>query len=338
VATCQRLIDEDLTPAQMRSARRDLINRIEYHTGRPLIVYATAFLKHPDAQASLDDSDLEGFSDLVEDLPGTVLDVLLHCPGGSTESAERICRLLRSRFADIRYVVPHSAYSAATLLALSGNQILLDDRSALGPIVPQVLVMSGGVRRYVPSRAILEGFERARKILKQEGPDALPVFLPMLSKYELHIFETCRNAEKLSRALAREWLDRYMFGEDRDRAQSVNKIVKALSDHRMSLSDHRPLGIDQLIGLGLRIVDLRSKPELRQAFWELSCRVERFFDVASAAKFFENRETVSWSRFFQSQEPPETPIPIREKVQATPSPAPPAAEDELPPPLGQQDH
>jgi len=320
----------------MRTARRDLIDRIEYLTGRPLIVYATAFLKHPDAQTSLDDSDLEGFSDLVEDLPGNVLDVLLHCPGGSTESAERICRFLRSRFTNIRYVVPHSAYSAATLLALSGNQILLDDRSALGPIAPQVLIMSGGVRRYVPSRAILEGFERARKILKQEGPDALPVFLPMLSKYELHVFETCRNAEKLSRTLAREWLDRYMFGEDRDRAQIVNKIVKALSDHRVSLSDHRSLGIDQVINLGLLIVDLRSEPELRQAFWELSCRVERFFDVAPAAKFFESRETVSWSRFFQPQQ--ETSPPIREQLPATPGPAPPVAENEPSPPVGQQDH
>jgi len=98
VATYQRLIDENLTLAQMRSARRDLIDRIENLTGRPLIVYATAFLKFPGAQASLDDSDLGGFSDLVEDLPGNLLDVLLHCPGGSIESAERICRNSGARF------------------------------------------------------------------------------------------------------------------------------------------------------------------------------------------------------------------------------------------------
>jgi hypothetical protein len=328
VATYQKLIDEDLTPAQMRSARLNLIEKIEDLTGRPLIVYATSFLKHPEAQASLDDSDLEGFSDLVEDLPGHVLDVLLHCPGGSIESAERICRLLRSRFTDIRYVVPHTASSAATLLALSGNQILLDDRSALGPIDPQVLVLSGGAWRYVPTRAILESFETVRKILKLEGPDALPVFLPMLSKYELHVFETCKNAEKLSRTLAREWLDRYMFCEDRDREQVVHRIVKALSDHRKNLSHCRSLGIDQLIGLGLSIVDLRSEPELQHAFWELCCRVERFFDVAPAAKVFENRETVSWTRSFQHQEQREISPPIPERIPATVTP----------PPTGQQDH
>jgi len=338
VATCQRLIDEGLTPAQMRSARRDLIDKIEDVTGRPLIVYATAFLNHPEVRSSLDDSDLEGFSDLVEDLPGHVLDVLLHCPGGSIESAERICRLLRSRFTDIRYVVPHTAYSAATLLALSGNQILLDDRSALGPIDPQILIMSGGAWHYVPTRAILQSFETVRKILKQEGPDALPVFLPMLSKYELHIFETCKNAEKLSQTLAREWLDRYMFSEDRDRVQSVNRIVKALSDHRANVSDHRPLGIDQLIGLGLSIVDLRSVPDLRQAFWELSCRLEHLFEVANIAKFFENRETVSWGRFFQQPEQQEISHPMRKDMPATASPAPPDTHDEPSPPVAQQDH
>ena len=337
MATCQRLIDEDLTPAQMRSARRDLIGRIEDLTGRPLIVYATAFLKHPEAPASLDDSDLEGFSDLVEDLPGHVLDVLLHCPGGSIESAERICRLLRSKFTDIRYVVPHTAYGAATLLALSGNQILLDDRSALGPIDPQVLVISGGVWRYVPTRAILESFVTVKKILKLEGPDALPVFLPMLSKYELHIIETCKNAERFSRTLAREWLERYMLCEDRDRAQSVIRIVKALSDHRKNLSHRRSLGIDQLIDLGLSIVDLRSEPELQHAFWELCCRVERFFDVAPAAKLFENRESVSWSRFFQHQEQQDISPPISERIPAAQNPAS-LDESEPTPPISQQDH
>ena len=338
MATYQRLIDENLTLAQMRSARRDLIDRIENLTGRPLIVYATAFLKFPGAQASLDDSDLGGFSDLVEDLPGNLLDVLLHCPGGSIESAERICRLLRSRFTDIRFIVPHSAYGAATLLALSGNQILLDDRSALGPIDPQVLVMSGGARRYVPSRAILEGFEKIRKILKQEGADALPVFLPMLSKYDLDVFEMCKNAERLSRTLAREWLDQYMFSEDRDRAQSVDRIVKVLSDRRRHLSHHRSLGIDQLIGLGLSIVDLRSEPELRSAFWELSCRAERFFDVAPAAKLFENRQTVSWNRCFQQQEQQEISHLIPERMPASPSAALPDLEGEPSPPAGRSDH
>jgi hypothetical protein len=160
----------------------------------------------------------------------------------------------------------------------------------------------------------------------------------MLSRYEIHVFETCKNAEKLSRTLAREWLDRYMFSEDRDRAQSVNRIVKALSDPRANLSDHRPFGIDQLIGLGLSIVDLRSVPELRQAFWELSCRVEHLFEVAPVTKFFENRETVSWSRFFQQQDQRDTSHPIRERMPATPSSTPPDTQDEPSPPVGQQDH
>jgi hypothetical protein len=63
------------------------------------------------------------------------------------------------------------------------------------------LVISGGAWRYVPTRAILESFETVKKILKLEGPDALRVFLPMLSKYELHVVETCKNTEKLSRTL-----------------------------------------------------------------------------------------------------------------------------------------
>ncbi|MQY59252.1 MAG: hypothetical protein GH144_06555 [Clostridia bacterium] len=40
----------------------------------------------------------------------------------------------------MRFLIPHTAYNAATMLALSGDEILMDDRSTLGPIDPQIMM------------------------------------------------------------------------------------------------------------------------------------------------------------------------------------------------------
>ncbi|MBI4430659.1 MAG: hypothetical protein HY587_02990 [Candidatus Omnitrophica bacterium] len=177
--TYQQLIDGLKDPKEAQQLRIGLIRKIEGHTERPLIVYASSFLKPSPAAmlASMDEADIVGFSDLIEGISSDAIDVFIHSPGGSAEAAERIVNLLRSNFKAVRFLVPHSAYSAATLLVLSGDEIGLSEKSALGPIDPQIL--DPYTRRYVPAQALLKGFQEARKILEKEGPKAMPVYLPL---------------------------------------------------------------------------------------------------------------------------------------------------------------
>src|SRR5258706_219264 len=121
-------------------------------------------------------------------------DVLIHSPGGSPEATERIVALLRSRFrADVQFLVPHSAYSAATMLVLSGNQIILHPSATLGPIDPQV--------NGLPARSIRRGFDKIRELLRSEGPEALPAYLPLIEKHSIEILEICDDSLKLSKEL-----------------------------------------------------------------------------------------------------------------------------------------
>ncbi|GEP95534.1 SDH family Clp fold serine proteinase [Chitinophaga cymbidii] len=66
------------------------------------------------------------------------IDVIVHSPGGMPDDAYRIIRTLRSNFKVVNIVVPFWAKSAATLMALGGSIIVMDEAGELGPLDVQL--------------------------------------------------------------------------------------------------------------------------------------------------------------------------------------------------------
>lgn len=64
--------------------------------------------------------------------------VILETTGGYIEVVERICYVFRKHYREVDYIIPDHAYSAGTVLALSGDKIYMDYYSVFGPIDPQV--------------------------------------------------------------------------------------------------------------------------------------------------------------------------------------------------------
>jgi len=300
--TFQNLIESIKDPDQHKIARIESIKKIESLTEqRPLIVYAANMRRGGfNVPNTIDDSDITGFSDLIEDIDSEKIDIFLHSPGGSAETTERIVNLLRENFSHIRFLIPNAAYSAATMLALCGDEILMDERSTLGPIDPQIIITTPQGVTSAPVQDILDGFDRIRRILKDE-PGALGAYLPMLQKYDLHIFETCENAKKLAHSLAQEWLEKYMLKDNPDKKEKAKTIADRLASHGEHLSHGRTIGIKKCNDLGLVIKDLRKMPELRNELWNLYCLIEILFDRSPMVKLFENSRGTSWARSFMEQ-------------------------------------
>ncbi|MGB6483250.1 MAG: hypothetical protein WBE86_07160 [Candidatus Acidiferrales bacterium] len=300
MSTFQRLIDSQPQAPDLLAGRVEAIRRIEAKTGRLLIIYAadwlTAIKQRTEGFAghvSLDHNDILPFHELISPLNSSSIDVILHSPGGLAEAAERIVKMLRGRFASVRFFVPHSAMSAATMLCLSGDEIGMSETSALGPIDPQV--------NGIPARAIKKGFDRVRKAVGKT-PGALTPYLPMLQKYDLHTFEICNNAEKLSKKLAAEWLNTYMFHGDHAASAKIAKIVRFFASHDNHHSHSRAVGVDECIRKGLKVCDLRRDPDLAELVWDLWQQVEYFFGFVSAsAKLFENSHGVTFMRMLPQQ-------------------------------------
>lgn len=268
--------------------RRETYLRIERITRRPLICYVAKTRNLvAGAPASIDDSDLTGFGDLVRSVPRKSVDVFLVSNGGSAEAAERIVRLLREHFTSVRFIIPANAYSAATLICFSGDQILMDAVATLGPIDPQI----GGI----PARAILRGFQAVTEVLKKEGPEALPAYMPLLSKYDLHTFEICRSAEELSKELAQNWLSTYMLKCPASDPRVVG-AVEFFSNYDIHKSHGRPIDRGKARELNLRVENVERIKGLGDLVRSLYNQYELLFDKTAFVKMFEDARGINWGR------------------------------------------
>jgi Serine dehydrogenase proteinase len=72
------------------------------------------------------------------------LDFMVISAGGDPMAAWRIVRLIRERVEKFSVLVPQAAFSAATLLALGADEIVMHPFGNLGPVDAQITVKKGG--------------------------------------------------------------------------------------------------------------------------------------------------------------------------------------------------
>jgi len=284
--------EKELDGLEIFNYRTNCYKDIELLRGNPLIVYATKFVDSslPGSPNSIDISDVDGFTDLVNNVPETeTIDVLIHSPGGSPDATERIVSILRNKFKVVNFLIPHSAYSAATMLALSGDSIILHPSATLGPIDPQI--------NGIPARSIKRGFEKVKKIIQEEGPEALPAYIPLIEKYTLDLLELCDDSEKLSKELVSNWIRKYMLKNKEIKPRSIKKAVDFFSNYDKHLIHSRPLLFEKINNFGLNIT-LADK-ELQVLLWEAYILLNGFFSITAFVKVFESAHGVSWGRQYQ---------------------------------------
>ena len=132
--------------------------------------------------------------------------VVLTTSGGYIETVARIVDTLRHHYCTVEFVIPNRAFSAGTVLALSGNAIHMDYYSRLGPIDPQVDSKTG---EQVPALGYLVRYdELLQKAAQGEISAHEAALLLNFDQAELYMFE---HARELSVSLLKEWLVAYKF-------------------------------------------------------------------------------------------------------------------------------
>lgn len=269
--------------------RRKYLSQLATHTGRSVILYASQWTQgggDPDL-VTITPEDVQGFMEVIHGLPTTGgLDLVLHLPGGSAESAEALVAYLRAKFDDIRVIVPHAAMSAATMLACSSNRILMGKHSSLGPIDPQFIIRTEQGRASVAAHAIIEQFRLAQRECRD--PSLIPSWLPILKQYGPALLVQCQLATQLSQSLVAEWLARYMFDGDPDRTTKAEAVALALSDHAKFKSHGRFIDREQAKKLGLVIDDLESDQATQDGALSVFHATTHTFSATPAVKIIEN--------------------------------------------------
>ena len=135
------------------------------------------------------------------------LAVVLTTNGGYIEAVARMVDTLRHHYEHVAFIVPAQAFSAGTVLVMSGDEIYMDYYSRLGPIDPQVETEKG---RPVPALGYLKRWERlVKKASDGKLTDAeLALMINGFDQAELYKYE---QARELSITLLKQWLVRYKF-------------------------------------------------------------------------------------------------------------------------------
>jgi len=266
--------------------RKETFLRIEKITGRPLICYVTKTHNPPKgSQNYINDFDLTGFNDLVSTVTGDSVDIFIMSNGGEVEATERIVNLIHERFNNIRFIVPSNAFSAATLLCFSGDEIIMDTQAALGPIDPQ---MNG-----IPVQAILQAFNKVKKEVEERGVKSLVVYWPLIAKYDLHLLEIGENFDALSKQLAENWLSKYMLKCSKDDVRVRNSVgfFSAYDTHK---SHGRSINREMAYEYGLNVRKTEDIEGLQELVRSLYNQYVLWFDKTPFVKNYENRHGINW--------------------------------------------
>lgn len=274
-------------PSRMDRYRRGKIASVQQVTGRPLIVYASACTSPgkpvPPDMLMLDFSDKIGFKTVTENVEPPSLDVLIHSPGGLAEAAESVVQQLRCKYSNIRFVVPSFAKSAATMLVMAGDAILMDADAELGPIDPQMRTPTGTS----PAEAILEQFQRAQAELRDD-PTKLPSWMPILAQLGPSLLVDCTHAIDLSKELVKTWTKTYMLNGDPQAEAKSSAISRLLGEHAKFKSHARAVKIAELVREGVVVTDIRTDAKLSAAIDELYCCLDILLGNSPVYKIFEN--------------------------------------------------
>ncbi len=276
------------SPPDFDGVRRKYLLKLQKHTGRDVILYASGWLQSeaPPALVSIGEEDLHGLMEVTSGLRGPGVDVILHSPGGSPEAAEAIVSYLRARFSHIRVIIPQLAMSAATMIACAANEIVMGKHSFLGPTDPQLPLATALGMRLVPAQAILDQFDKAQH--ECADPAKLSAWLPMLSQYGPDLLVRCETALEMSRELVQTWLRTYRFGRAGDAEEKAESIANWLADHSNFKSHNRHLSRTDLTEQGLFVQNLEHDEQLQDASLSVFHATTHTFTGTSAVKIVEN--------------------------------------------------
>jgi len=138
------------------------------------------------------------------------LSVILETTGGYIEVVERIYAVFRKHYKEINYIIPNYAYSAGTVLALSGDNIYMDYYSVLGPIDPQIQGPDGN---FVPGLGYLAKFDELVVKINSapKGTSTTAELAYLLKKFDPAQLFALEQAKNHSEALLEEWLSKHKF-------------------------------------------------------------------------------------------------------------------------------
>ncbi len=247
---------------------------------------------------------------------------MINSPGGDANAAEKLLMMSRQRFKEeFDVIIPDYAKSAATMVALGSDKIMMGYLAELGPIDPQLQTSPVPGGEVIPARSFIDGLDMIRRKVKDEQ-DPVQMYVPMLSQIRPEVLAICQRAIDDAKAFAEKWLKSCMLRNDHKQAEFVAETLStgaAYKSHGKVIDWNEAKNV-----LKLNVEKIDESSQIWSEIWELYCRSLKQLQASpSAAKLFES-ESVSLNMQIQVQL-------IQAPMQVPPGPAPPQRPPVAPP-------
>jgi membrane-bound ClpP family serine protease len=184
-------------------------------------------------------NDIPSLADILNSVSGAEqINLVLHSPGGDPTIVEKLVDMSRSHLSGenrkFRVIVPNIAKSAATVLALGADTILMGYCSELGPIDPQVQIAVSGVIQWVSALAFVESRDRLMAEIADATKKRKPTagLLQQLAGLNIPFTEEMENwvyfAGKTAESLLNKYMLRSKFPQTRTRKKKAEQIARNL--------------------------------------------------------------------------------------------------------------
>lgn len=264
-------------PSTPRDDRIELIQKLERIRESRILTYVCS--DRQGAAANIGDDAVRPMYDLVRAIGKTKkLDLFLYSRGGAVEVPWRIVTMLREYCDELGTLIPYRAQSAATLIALGCDRLVMGPKAELGPIDPamnRVTPQEGGtpVQEEIRVEDVMSyiGFLRDKAGLGDQAAlaDNVKILAEKLSPWMLgNIYRTHSHIRMVARK---------MLGSHGSRMedQRANLIVDALAE-KTYLHGHA-IGRSEAIELGLPVET--PSAEIDNLMWSLLEHYERALEM-----------------------------------------------------------
>ena len=231
--------------------------------------------------------------------------IVLTTSGGSATVVERFVNILRHNYSEVNFIVPDYAYSAGTIFCMSGDNILMDYSSVLGPIDPQIQNKEG---RMVAALGYLDKVNQL--IEKAQNNTLSQAEFIILKDFDLAELRGYEQAKDLTIALLEKWLVKYKFKNwskhrsdpkkvgqkvtDDEKIERAKEIADQLSNNNKWKSHGRPINIEALKELRLEIDDYSANIDRRALIRDYYDLVSDYVLSRRFRILIQTRNTFNW--------------------------------------------
>jgi hypothetical protein len=267
---------------QLRAGLQQLIDSAADESARhPVRAFAQALANLKQApvvtfwrEASIERSDAEDVYALLDSLPEQVdhIWLILSSSGGSLDAAYQVGRLLQARAKKVTAVIPRWAKSAATLVTLGCDEVVMHPLAELGPLDAQVETQRNGqtlmistldavrANDYLRTYAV-DTFDKLMHLINQRAPLTTyeagvsmaahvlePLVKPMFAKVDPVQLGEHDRALSLATEYGRRLMRRsYSAVPEEERNRMLTKLVKGYAAHSFVID------LQEASGLGLNV-------------------------------------------------------------------------------------